>query len=87
VTEALTERNVPCGFCCICLESFDDGGSLPGPVVKTNCFHHLHDSCLRRYVAATAKMIREEEDEWTKLNPYGHRAVARKQVRLQKFPR
>lgn len=59
----LTEENVPCCQCTICLYGFAEGDVF----TKTQCYHYFHSHCLGRYVShALGQMAREHE---AKLSP------------------
>lgn len=59
----LTEENVPCCQCTICLYGFAEGDVF----TKTQCYHYFHSHCLGRYVRhALGQMSKERE---AKLSP------------------
>lgn len=61
--EHLTEENVPCCQCTICLYGFADGDVF----TKTQCYHYFHSHCLARYVRHALEQIALEEAD--KLSP------------------
>lgn len=61
--EHLTEENVPCCQCTICLYGFAEGDVF----TKTQCYHYFHSHCLARYVRHALEQIAQEEAD--KLSP------------------
>lgn len=61
--EHLTEENIPCCQCTICLYGFADGDVF----TKTQCYHYFHSHCLARYVRHALEQIALEEAD--KLSP------------------
>lgn len=61
--EHLTEENVPCCQCTICLYGFAEGDVF----TKTQCYHYFHSHCLARYVRHALEQIALEEAD--KLSP------------------
>ncbi|CAE7601144.1 RNF25 [Symbiodinium natans] len=47
--DMLTELNVPCGDCAICLLDLDVEDDQADPVVRTPCYHAFHHGCLASY--------------------------------------
>lgn len=55
--EHLTEENVPCCQCTICLYGFAEGDVF----TKTECYHYFHSHCLARYVRHALEQIALEK--------------------------
>uniref|UniRef100_A0A2R5LLG1 E3 ubiquitin-protein ligase RNF25 n=1 Tax=Ornithodoros turicata TaxID=34597 RepID=A0A2R5LLG1_9ACAR len=61
----LTEENVPCCQCTICLYGFVEGDVF----TKTQCYHYFHSHCLARYIRHALDQISKEEEEGSKRPP------------------
>lgn len=61
--EHLTQENVPCCQCTICLYGFAEGDVF----TKTPCYHYFHSHCLARYIRHALEQIAQEEAD--KLSP------------------
>ncbi|CAN7986760.1 unnamed protein product, partial [Ixodes hexagonus] len=59
----LTEENVPCCQCTICLYGFAEGDVF----TKTQCYHYFHSHCLGRYVSHALSQMRQDRE--AKLSP------------------
>lgn len=51
--EHLTQENIPCCQCTICLYGFAEGDV----VTKTQCYHYFHSHCLARYLRHALEQI------------------------------
>lgn len=68
--EHLTQENVPCCQCTICLYGFAEGDVF----TKTPCYHYFHSHCLARYIRHVLEQIAQEEAD--KLSPTPPTAAA-----------
>lgn len=68
--EHLTQENVPCCQCTICLYGFADGDVF----TKTPCYHYFHSHCLARYIRHALEQMAQEEAD--KLSPTPPAAAA-----------
>lgn len=67
----LTQENVPCCQCTICLYGFVEGDVF----TKTQCYHYFHSHCLARYVRHSLEQICREEQEGSKGPPCQEKAT------------
>lgn len=65
--DTLTDNNLPCGDCAVCLLPFHDDQQ----VSRTDCYHYFHIDCLARYVNFFENS-KHEENETTIENPASH---------------
>uniref|UniRef100_A0A023GFT0 E3 ubiquitin-protein ligase RNF25 n=1 Tax=Amblyomma triste TaxID=251400 RepID=A0A023GFT0_AMBTT len=55
--EHLTQENIPCCQCTICLYGFAEGDVF----TKTQCYHYFHSHCLARYLRHALEQLAQEE--------------------------
>lgn len=69
--EHLTQENIPCCQCTICLYGFAEGDVF----TKTQCYHYFHSHCLARYLRHALEQIAQEEADKPSLTPSTAAAV------------